>query len=371
MSRPILTADPKAGYQLHAEEIRAAIDRVLAGGRYILGPEVESFEGEFAAYHGGGHTLGVANGTEALELALRAVGVGRGDTVATVGNTASATVAAIQQIGARPVYAEIDAGTMVMTPAALETVFAAHAGRVKAVVPVHLYGHPAAMPAIMEIAGRHGAKVVEDCAQAHGAAISGRPTGTWGDAAAYSFYPTKNLGALGDGGAVFTRDAGVAEQVRLLRQYGWRTRYVSDVAGRNSRLDELQAAILRVKLKYLDAENAVRRALAARYLKNLSVTSLRLPATATAADAEPVWHQFAVRSPRRDALQAQLASRDIHCGVLYPVPIYRQPAYADRTVKLPETERACSEVLCLPVHAALTTGDVDRVSEEILRWTRS
>ena len=369
MSRPILTADPKAGYLLHAEEIRTAIDRVLAGGHYILGPEVEAFEREFADFHGGGHTLGVANGTEALELALRAVGAGPGDLVATVGNTAAATGAAIQQIGARAGFAEIDAGTMVMSPAALDAVLASFAGKVKAVVPVHLYGHPAAMPTIVEIAGRHGAKVVEDCAQAHGAAVAGRKTGTWGDAAAYSFYPTKNLGALGDGGAVFTRNPDVAEQVRLLRQYGWRTRYVSDVAGRNSRLDELQAAILRVKLRHLDAENAVRRTLAARYLKNLSVTSLRLPATA--AGAEPVWHQFAVRSPRRDALQAHLASHDIHCGVLYPMVIYRQPAYADRTVQLAETERACSEVLCLPAHAALTTGDVDSVSEEILRWSRS
>ena len=369
MSKPILSADPKAAYLLHADEIRAAIDRVLAGGRYILGPEVEAFEREFAAYHGGGHAIGVANGTEALELALRAVGVGPGDLVATVANTASATVAAIQQIGARAVFVEIDAATMVMSPAALATVLAAHAGKVKAVVPVHLYGHPAAMPAIVDVAGRHGAKVVEDCAQAHGAAIAGRKTGTWSEAAAYSFYPTKNLGALGDGGAGFTRDADLAARVQLLRQYGWRTRYVSDIPGRNSRLDELQAAILRVKLRHLEAENAVRRALAARYLKNLPGGSLQLPATAPGA--EPVWHQFAVCSSRRDALQAHLASRDIHCGVLYPLPIYRQPAYADRTVQLAETERACSEVLCLPVHPALTTGDVDRVGEEILRWFRS
>jgi dTDP-4-amino-4,6-dideoxygalactose transaminase len=240
---------------------------------------------------------------------------------------------------------------------------------VKAVVPVHLYGHPAAMPAIMEIAGRYGAKVVEDCAQAHGAAMAGRKTGTWGDAAAYSFYPTKNLGALGDGGAVFTRNPNVAEQVRLLRQYGWRTRYVSDLPGRNSRLDELQAAILRVKLRRLDAENAVRRTLAARYLRILAASSLRLPVTPSGS--EPVWHQFAVRSPRRGELQAHLASRDIHCGILYPLPIYRQPAYADRTVRLVETEQACDEVLCLPVHPALTAGDVDRVGEEILRWFHS
>lgn len=367
MSKPLQAADPLAGYLAHAEEIRTAIDRVLAGGRYILGPEVEAFEREFAAYHGGGLVVGVANGTEALELALRAVGVTAGDSVATVANSASATAAAIQQIGARPVFVEIEAATMVMASAALATVLAAQ--KIKAVVPVHLYGHPAAMPAIIELARQHGAKVVEDAAQAHGATVGGRKAGTWGDAAAYSFYPTKNLGALGDGGAVFTRDPALAERVRLLRQYGWRQRYVSETPGRNSRLDEIQAAILRIKLRHLDAENAARRRLAARYLAALAGGALQLPATA--ADVEPVWHQFAVRTPRRDALLAHLAARDIHGSALYPVPIHRQPAYADSAARLPETERACAEVLCLPVHPALATGDVDRVTEEILRWSRS
>ena len=371
MSKPLQTADPQAGYVAHADEIRAAVERVLAGGRYILGPEVEAFEKEFAAYHGGegGHVVGVANGTEALELALRAVGVGAGDTVITVANTASATAAAIQQIGARPVFVEIDAATMLMSPAALERALAARPGKVKAIVPVHLYGHPAAMTAIIELAREHRAKVVEDSAQAHGATLGGRKTGTWGDAAAYSFYPTKNLGALGDGGAVFTRDAAVAGQVRLLRQYGWRQRYVSEIPGRNSRLDELQAAILRIKLRHLDAGNATRRSLAARYLKNLAGGPLQLPVIAPGA--EPVWHQFTVRTARRESLQTQLAAREIHCGALYPVPIHRQPAYADPALSLPETERACAEVLCLPVHPELSTADVDRVSEEILRWGRS
>ena len=368
MSRPVLVADPHAGYVAHADEIRAAIDRVLAGGRYILGPEVEAFEREFAAYHGGGHCIGVANGTEALELALRAVGVAPGDLVATVANTASATVAAIQQIGARPVFVEIDADTMLMSPVALGQMLAAAKGAVKAVVPVHLYGQPAALPAIVDAARLHGAKVVEDAAQSHGAALNGRKAGTWGDVASYSFYPTKNLGAIGDGGAVFTRDAALAEKVRLLRLYGWRQRYVSEVPGRNSRLDELQAAILRVKLKYLDAENATRRMLAARYLKALAGGPVRLPVTA--AGAEVVWHQFSIRTRRRDALQAYLASKEMHTGVLYPVAIHHQPAYADATVKLPETERACAEVLCLPVHPGVQSGDVDRVCEEILRWSR-
>jgi dTDP-4-amino-4,6-dideoxygalactose transaminase len=363
----LLTADPKADYLAHADEIRLAIDRVLVGGHYILGPEVEAFEREFADYLGGGQTIGVANGTEAIELALRAVGVQRGDAVATVANTVSATVAAIEQIGARPVFVEIEADTMVMSAAALTV--AMQRAPVKAVVPVHLYGHPAAMPAIMEVARQHGAKVVEDCAQAHGATVAGRKAGAWGDAAAFSFYPTKNLGALGDGGAVFTRDAATAAAVRLLRQYGWRQRYVSEIPGRNSRLDELQAAVLRVKLRHLDHGNAARRARADRYLANLAAAPLRLPAVA--ADADPVWHQFTVRTPQREVLRAHLAERGIACGVLYPTPLHRQPAYAEPALSLPETERACAEVLCLPAHPAVTLADVDRVSEEILRWARS
>jgi aminotransferase EvaB len=365
MSKPLLTSDPLASYQAHAKEIRAAIDRVLASGRYILGPEVEAFEREFGMYLGALSVVGVANGTDALELALRAEGVVAGDVVATVANTASATAAAIQQIGARLLFVEIEPATMVMDPSALETALASQ--KVKAVVPVHLYGHPAAMPAIKKIAMLRGAKIVEDAAQAHGAVVAGRKTGTWGfGAAAFSFYPTKNLGALGDGGAVLTRHA---ELVRQLSQYGWRRRYVSEIPGCNSRLDELQAAILRVKLKYLDEENAKRRMLAARYLKQLAGSGLRLPVTAP--DVEPVWHQFVVRTPRRDALQAHLWSKEIHCGILYPVPLHRQPAYADPAVSLPETERACAEVLCLPMHPGLTTGDVDRVCDEILRWSRS
>lgn len=364
----LFPADPKAGYLAHAGEIRAAIDRVLASGRYILGPEVEAFEREFAEYLGGGSVVGVANGTEAIELALRAVGIGRGDFVATVANTVSATAAAIEQIGALPQFVEIDPDTMLISPAALDELLARAEGAVRAVVPVHLYGHPADMPAIVEIARRHGAKVVEDCAQAHGALVAGRKVGGWGEAAAFSFYPTKNLGALGDGGAVATRDPAIAKHVRLLRQYGWRQRYVSEIAGRNSRLDELQAAILRVKLHHLDAENAMRRTLAARYHAALAATSLRLPIVATGK--EPVWHQYVVRTPHREELRATLATRGIHCGVLYPVPLHRQPAYADAAVSLPETERACAEVLCLPLHPGISVEEVDRVAVEILAWAR-
>lgn len=366
LNEPLLTADPKAGYLAHAAEIRVAIDRVLASGHYILGAEGEAFEREFAMYHGGGHVAGVANGTDAIELALRALGIGPGDKVATVGNTVSATVAAIEAVGARAVLVEIERATMLMDPKALELTLARERGLVKAIIPVHLYGQPANLPAIMEIARRHGVKVIEDCAQAHGAVVAGGRVGTWGDAAAYSFYPTKNLGALGDGGAVFSRDGLLVEQVRLLRQYGWRERYRSEFAGRNSRLDELQAAVLRVKLRHLNVENAKRRELAARYLERLATARLLLPVVAPRT--EPVWHQFVVRTPRRDALRAHLAATGIQCGVLYSVPIHRQPAYQQMTLSLPETERACAELLCLPVHPGLGAADVDRVCDEILRW---
>jgi dTDP-4-amino-4,6-dideoxygalactose transaminase len=372
MRDPLASADPHAGFLAHAGELREAVERVLSSGHYILGPEGTAFENEFSAYQGGGTTAGVANGTDALELALRAVGVQRGDAVATVANTVSATAAAIEQVGARLVFVEIDPGTPSMSPAALDAVLGAERGRIKAVVPVHLYGEPADMPRILETARRHGAKVVEDCAQSHGAAILGRKTGTWGDAAAFSFYPTKNLGALGDGGAVFSCDAGIADRVRLLRQYGWRQRYVSEIPGRNSRLDEIQAAILRVKLHYLDRENAIRAMHAAQYARRLGPgattrSNLRLPIIP--ADTTPVWHQFAVRSGQRDALRQWLESRGIHCAVLYPTPLHRQPAYAVPALQLPETERACEEVLCLPVHPGLRPEDIDRVCDEILGWT--
>lgn len=360
----LITADPQADYLAHAPAVRAAIDRVLESGIYILGAEVAAFEKEFSEYQDGGYTLGVANGTEALELALRAAGIAAGDRVATVANTVTATVSAIQQIGAHPVFVEIDEDMMVMSVPALAARFARDGASLRAVIPVHLYGQPAPMPEIMELARRHGACVIEDCAQAHGATIGGRRVGAWGDAAAFSFYPTKNLGAIGDGGAVYTRDPALAEQVRLLRQYGWRTRYVAEIAGRNSRLDEIQAAILRVKLPHLDAGNDRRRAIAARYSAQLAGLPMRLPVGGGATTA-PVFHQYAVRTPRRDALQAALRARDILCGVLYPVPVHHQPAHAVPGLSLPVTERACAEVLCLPCHPAVSDEDVDQVTSAI------
>ncbi len=360
----LITADPKAEYLAHASALRAALERVLASGIYILGPEVAAFEEEFSAYQGDGYTVGVANGTEAIELALRAAGIGPGDRVATVANTVTATVAAIQQIGAHPVFVDVDEDTMVMSVPALAEQFARDGEALRAVVPVHLYGQPAAMPEIMELARRHGARVIEDCAQAHGAMIGGRRVGAWGDAAAFSFYPTKNLGAIGDGGAVFARDASLIDHVKLLRQYGWRTRYVAEIAGRNSRLDEMQAAILRVKLPHLEAGNERRRAIAARYTAQLAGLPLRLP-VAGSVEVKPAFHQYTVRTPQRDALQGALRALDILCGVLYPVPVHRQPAYAVPGLSLPVTEQACADVLCLPCHPAVSDDDVDRVTSAI------
>ncbi len=362
----LLPADPKANFLAHEAEIRAAIDRVLASGHYILGREVDAFEQEFGAYLGGANVIAVANGTEALEIALRALGVRAGDLVVTVANTVTATVAAIEQIGARACFVDVSDDLMLMDPAALDAALRGSARGAKAVIPVHLYGHPAPMPELLEICRAHGARVLEDCAQAHGAEIGGRKVGSWGDAAAFSFYPTKNLGALGDGGAISTNDPGLAETVRLLRQYGWRTRYVAEVPGRNSRLDELQAAILRAKLPYLEEENGLRNKLADIYHKRLEGRWMRLPQAASGC--RHVYHQFVIRTRERPAVQAHLQDHGISASVLYPVPLHHQPAYSDRTLRLPVTERACEEVLCLPCHPGLSPGDVDRVCATLLDW---
>lgn len=360
----ILPADPKASYLAAQADIDAAIRRVLLSGHYILGPELDAFEQEFGAWLGTTGTVGVANGTDAIELALLAAGIGPGDKVVTVANTVTATVTAIVATGARPVFADIEPGTMLLDVGALDQLLTTlRDPKIKAVVPVHLYGQAVDMPRLMELAARHGLFVLEDCAQAHGSLVGGRKAGTWGPLASFSFYPTKNLGALGDAGAVTGRDPALLEKVRLLRQYGWRKRYVSDLHGRNSRLDELQAAILRVRLTRLDPENRRRNELAALYLAGLQDTPLRLPVVA--GDRTHTWHQFVVRTPRRNELQAHLAKQDIICGVLYPVPVHRQPAYHHATLSLPHTEQACAEVLSLPLHPGLRDDEVARVVKEV------
>jgi dTDP-4-amino-4,6-dideoxygalactose transaminase len=359
--------DPKAAYLEQQAEIDAAIQRQLASGWYILGQEVEGFEAEFAAFLGTAHGIGCANGTDALVLALKGLGIGPGDKVATVSHTAVATVVAVELAGARPVLIDIDPATYTMDPAALAAAFAAHPD-IKAVIPVHLYGQPADLPAILALARRHGAKLIEDCAQAHGARLDGRTLGTWGDVACFSLYPTKNLGALGDGGVIATDDAKLATDLKALRQYGWYQHYISDLAGMNSRLDELQAAILRVKLTALGRWNARRRAIAAAYDQGLAGSGLGLPQVRPGA--EPVYHQYAVRSPDRDGLKARLRERGVASNIHYPVPVHLQAAYRDRLLIGPagmaETERAAREVLSLPMYPQLGDAAVAEVIAAVL-----
>ena len=361
----ILQADPKSEYLAHKAEIDAAIAQALKSGRYILGAEVESFEAEWAAFVGVSHAVGVGNGTDAIELALRALGIGAGDVVITTSNTAVATVAAIELAGASALLVDVDERTLNISPTRVAEAIGAGT-RPKAIIPVHLYGQPADMKALMPIASEHGLKIIEDCAQAHGAKIDGRAVGTWGDAATFSFYPTKNLGALGDGGAVVTNDPDLAQRLRELRVYGWRERYISDSTGMNTRLDDLQAAILRVKLRHLGAANARRQRIAQHYHESLGDLPLVLPPQSNSV--EQVYHQFVIRLAEREALRAHLQAHTIDTAVLYPVPIHQQPAYRGRIAvagELPVTDRAARELLCLPVHPTLGDDDVERVTSAI------
>jgi dTDP-4-amino-4,6-dideoxygalactose transaminase len=364
-------ANPGAGYLAHKAEIDTAIQRVLLSGCYVLGEEVGAFEEELARFIGTAKTIGVGSGTEALHLALRACDIGPGDVVVTVSLTAVATVAAIELAGATPLLVEVDASTFTIDPGHLEdTVRNYQPGRIKAVLPVHLYGHPADMPAILEIARQHNLKVIEDCAQSHGATLQGRQSGTWGDLSGFSFYPTKNLAALGDGGAVATGDLQLAAKLLLLREYGWRQRYVSELPGLNSRLDELQAAILRVKLHYLEEENQRRREIASLYNAALAVTPLMLPKIRPGVNH--VYHQFVVRCTCRDALKAFLRDHGVGAMIHYPVPVHLQPAYRERLPigagGLQITEQICQEILSLPIYPQMDDGEVSRLCELIVTF---
>jgi dTDP-4-amino-4,6-dideoxygalactose transaminase len=364
--------DPRASYLEYKAEIDAAISTVLEGGRYVLGPEVEAFEKEFARFIGGDYAIAVGNGTDALVLAIQACGIGAGDVVFTVSHTAVATVAAIEIAGATPLLVDIEADTYTMSARSLENAIGAlQNGRPRAVIPVHLYGHPADLTAISAVARKHNLVMIEDCAQSHGATLDGRRTGSWGTASTFSFYPTKNLGAIGDGGMIVTSNSEVAERARLLRQYGWKERYLSEIAGTNSRLDELQAAILRVKLRHLAADNQRRRAIAERYSASLGDTAIRLPRERSGASH--VYHQFVVRHHDRDALREHLAADGIGTLIHYALPVHLQPAYRDRLTggkSLPETERAAGEILSLPMFPQLTNEQVDAVSASVRTFVR-
>lgn len=360
---PIPQADPRAGYRAQKEALDAAAARVLGGGRYVLGPETQAFEREFADYIGCRFAIGVASGTEALVLAVKALALDPEDYVATVSHTAVATVAAIELAGARPLLVDIDPASGTLDPAEFARVLAKPPGRIAAVIPVHLYGLAADLRAIRDLAREHDVRVIEDCAQSHGALLAGKRLGSFGDLAAFSFYPTKNLGAFGDGGAVLTSDPTLATRLVELREYGWRERYVSHLAGMNSRLDEIQAAFLRVKLRRLDAENASRQAIAGAYDEGLRGLGLCLPARR--AGATHVFHQYVVRTTQRDALQAALKARGIGTNIHYPEPVHLQPAYRGRVAMGPgglaQSERAAREVLSLPMFPQLEEGQVRRV----------
>lgn len=371
MTNFIPQTNPGASYLAHRAEIDEAVKQVLESGWYISGAQVLAFEREFAHYLGVLHTIGVGNGTDALELSLRACDIGPGDAVFTVSHTAVATVAAIELTGATPVLVDIDPATFTISPADLETALKnCRAGRPRAVIPVHLYGRPADLPAILEIAARYNLYVIEDCAQAHGALFQNRQAGSWGDLATFSFYPTKNLGALGDGGAIVTSNQALAERARQLREYGWRERYISELAGMNSRLDELQAAILRVKLRYLDEENARRQTIAHQYQSLLAHTDLILPAPQS--QSSHVYHQYVIRTRQRDALKEFLKAHNIGSLIHYPLPVHLQPAYQNRTALsaggLPGTEKICGEILSLPMYPQLTDEQVNEVGQTILHW---
>lgn len=343
----------------------AAIARVIDSGWFVLGPEVTAFEHEFAAACGAAHAAGVNTGTDALALALMALGIGAGDEVITSPLSAAYTALAIDMAGARPVFADIDPERLTLDPAA---VAAAVTSRTRAIIPVHLYGQPADMPAIHAVAARHGLAVVEDACQAHLATCAGTPVGRGSAATAYSFYPTKNLGALGDGGAVTTDDAALAARIRRLRNGGQSTRYHHDERGVNSRLDELQAAILRTRLTRLRENTDARRRLAAAYRAGLHDTAIHVPRE---FDAGHVYHLFPVLTPDRDRFQAHLRAAGVETLIHYPVPIPRQPAAADWSpVQCPVTDRVTGQVVSLPLYPSLSATAQAEVVAAVRSFSR-
>lgn len=355
--------DLRAQYDRIRPEIDAAITGVLESTSFIMGPDVRAFEEEFAAYCGASHAVGLSSGTDAVHLALRAAGVGPGDEVITTAHTFTATAEGIVMAGAVPVFADIDRRTFNLDPASVE---ARVTPRTKALLPVHLYGQPADMDPLLEIAARHHLAVVEDAAQAHGATYRGRRVGTLAQAACFSFYPGKNLGAYGDAGAVTTGDAAMAARLRQLRDHGRRDKYEHLEIAFGNRIDTLQAAVLRVKLRYLAEWTARRRAIAREYTARLGG---RIGVPYVPEWADPVWHLYVVRVPERAAVQARLKTAGIQSGVHYPIPLHLQPAYRGlgyRAGELPNTEAAAGEVLSLPIYPEMPADAIERVSNALL-----
>lgn len=349
-------------YQTIKPEIDAAVQNIITKSAFIGGEEVRRFEEEFAAYCETRACVGVGNGTDALYLTLRALGVGPGDEVITVAHTFIATSEAISMTGATPVFIDVTDDTMLMDPTLIEP---AITSKTKAIIPVHLYGQSCDMDAIMEIARRHNLKVVEDAAQAHGGRWRGQRVGSIGDAATFSFYPGKNLGAFGDAGAVVSQDEALIEQIRMFANHGRLEKYTHKMEGVNSRLDGLQAAILRVKLRYLDEWNERRRQIADAYREQLTDPAIVLPVVHE--HAEPVWHLFVIRVAERERLQAHLKQEGIATGIHYPIPLHLQPAYEQRrpTYELPTTESAALEVLSLPMYPELRQEQIETICNAV------
>jgi dTDP-4-amino-4,6-dideoxygalactose transaminase len=358
--------DLSAAYTELRREIDEAVGRTLDSGWFILGDELTAWECAWAAFTETAHCIGVGNGLDALHLALLSMGVGEGCEVIVPSNTYIATWLSVSHAGAKPIPVEPDPATYNLDPDRVEEAITA---RTRVLLPVHLYGQPADMDAINQIARNHGLLVLEDAAQAHGALYKGRPVGSLSDAAAWSFYPSKNLGALGDAGAITTNRVELADKLRCLRNYGANTKYINEVVGYNSRLDEVQAAVLSAKLRVLDEWNERRRSIAQRYLDALADTGLQLPTVSPWAT--PVWHLFVIRSPNREELRAHLGARDVETSIHYPIPPHLQGAYRDlelRRGSLPISESMHDEVLSLPMGPHLTPNEVDRVIEAVLSF---
>jgi len=354
----ILGANPRAQYLTHKNAIDEVIQRVLESGQYILGGEVAAFEKEFSSYCGSSYAVSVGNGTEAISIALQAFDIGPGDEVITVSHTAVATVAAIEAIGASPVLVDVNSNDFTID---VSQIADAITNKTRALVPVHLYGQAADMDPIIKLAAEHDLKVIEDCAQAMGASYRGKKVGTIGDAGCFSFFPTKNLGAIGDGGMVITDSDNTANRLIGLKQYGWVKNRTSEFSGRNSRLDELQAAILRIKLPTLDADNGKRREIATKYSEAFNNSKLCVPVSI--ADRHHVFHLYVLRLQNRDRMIEHLLTNAVRAGIHYPLPIHLQPAYLNRIKisDLSQTEKIAGEIISLPIYPELSLQDVTTV----------